>query len=75
MNSYHADLMGHFQEEPPPGYSAVSVTQVLRADRAVFLHLAVTVTSLKRDAAGELPLEKELPAALARPGVVFTFYP
>ena len=75
MNSYHADLMGHLQEEPPPGYSAVSVTQVLRADRAVFLHLAETVTSLKRDAAGEPPLEKELPAALARPGVVFTFYP
>ena len=36
MNSYHAELLSHMQEDPPPGYTQVSVTQVLRADRAVF---------------------------------------
>ena len=49
MNSYHADLLvGHMQEEPPPGYSQVSVTQVLRADRAVFLQLAAQRTGTQR---------------------------
>ena len=75
MNSYHADLMEHMQEEPPPGYSNVSVTQVLRADRAVFLHLAENLTCLKRTPDGELPLEKELPIALMRPTVSFHLLP
>jgi hypothetical protein len=68
MNSYHADLMGHMQEEPRPGNSNVSVTQVLRADRAVFLHLAENLTSLKRTPDAELPLEKELPIAAIAQG-------
>ena len=75
MNSYHAEVLGHMQEDPPPGYSQVSVTQVLRADRAVFLHLAETLTSLKQNVAGELPLEKELMATLARPNVSFHLLP
>jgi hypothetical protein len=75
MNSYHAELMGHMQEEPPPGYSSVSVTQVLRADRAVFLHLAENLTSLKRSPDGDLPLEKELPIALMRPTISFHLLP
>ena len=75
MNTYHAELLGHLQEEPPPGYSQVSVTQVLRADRAVFLHLAENLTTLKRDAAGNLPLERELMNTLARPNVSFHLLP
>ena len=78
MNSYHADLMGHMQEDHHleiPGNSNVSVTQVLRADRAVFLHLAENLTSLKRTLDGELPLEKELPIALMRPTVSFHLLP
>ena len=69
------DLMGHMQEEPLPGNSNVSVTQVLRADRAVFLHLAENLTSLKRTLDGELPLEKELPIALMRRTVSFHLLP
>ena len=34
MAAYHADLLDHLHTLPPPGYSAVSVQQVLRADRA-----------------------------------------
>lgn len=75
MNSYHAELLSHMQEEPPPGYTHVTVTQVLRADRAVFLHLAENLTSLKRDASGDLPLEKELMNTLARPNVSFHLLP
>ena len=75
MNSYHAELLSHMQEDPPPGYTQVSVTQVLRADRAVFLHLAENMTTLKRNVDGELPFEKELMPALARPNVSFHLLP
>ena len=75
MNGYHAELLSHLQEDPPPGYTQVSVTQVLRADRAVFLHLAEVLTTLKRNAAGELPLERELMSTLARPNVSFHLLP
>ena len=75
MNTYHAELLSHLQEDPPPGYTQVSVTQVLRADRAVFLHLAEVLTSLKRNPAGDLPLEKELLPTLARPNVSFHLLP
>jgi hypothetical protein len=60
---------------PPPGFTQVSVTQVLRADRAVFLYLAETLTTLKRNVAGDLPFEQELMAALARPNVSFHLLP
>lgn len=75
MNAYHAELLSHLQEDPPPGYTQVSVTQVLRADRAVFLDLAEVLTTLKRNTAGELPLEKELMTTLARPNVSFHLLP
>ena len=40
MAAYHADLLDHLHTLPPPGYSAVSVQQVLRADRAAFMFLS-----------------------------------
>ena len=69
MNNCHADLLSHMQEDPPPGCRSVSITQVLRADTSVFLHLAETLTSLKRAADGTLPLETELAKAVSRPNV------
>ena len=75
MNTYHADLMGHLQDDAPPGYTNTTVTQVLRADRAAFLHLAETLTSLKRDSSGDMPLEKELPKVLSRTTVSFHLLP
>jgi len=75
MNAYHAELLSHLQEDAPPGYSNTTVTQVLRADRAAFLHLADILTSLKRDANGDLPLEIELPRVIVRPSVSFHLLP
>ena len=40
MNTYQSELVAHLQEQPPVGYSHVSLQQVLRADRAVFTHLS-----------------------------------
>ena len=75
MNAYHAELLSHLQEDAPPGYSNTTVTQVLRADRAAFLHLAEALTSLKRDSNGNLPLEVELPKVIVRPSVSFHLLP
>ena len=54
MAAYHADLLDHLHTLPS-GYSAVSVQQVLRADRAAFMYLSERMTSLKRDAQNQLP--------------------
>eukprot|EP00435_Cladocopium_sp_Y103_P049235 s2261_g14.t1 len=37
MNSFHAELVDHLSQPAPPGYSPVSLQQVLRADRQAFM--------------------------------------
>ena len=75
MNGYHADLFDHLHQPPPPGYSAVSLAQLLRVDRAAWLHIAERLTSLKRDEHGNLPLETEIQQVLAHPSVSFHLLP
>ena len=75
FNSYHSELLQHLQEEPAPGYTKTSLIQLLRADRAAFLHIAEQISTLKRDSAGELPLEKHLPLVLSKPTVTFHLLP
>eukprot|EP00435_Cladocopium_sp_Y103_P022209 s1821_g5.t1 len=75
MNSYHSELLQHMQEDAPPGYSATTLVQVLRADSAAFLYIAENITTLKRDSGNVLPLEKYLPNILARPSVSFHLLP
>ena len=75
MNAYHSELIEHLTNPPPPGYSAVSVQQVLRADRAAFLLMAEKLPSLKKDAAGENPFEKLLATTLAHSMISFHLLP
>ena len=75
MAAYHADLLDHLHTPPPPGYSAVSVQQILRADRAAFMFLAGRMTSLKRNALNQLPLDLQLPTVLIQPNVAFHLLP
>ena len=75
MNTYHADLCLHLQEEAPSGYARVSVEQVLRTDQAVFSRLAETLTTLKKNAAGECPFENALKNVLGHPSVAFHLLP
>ena len=75
MAAYHADLLDHLHTLPPPGYSAVSVQQVLRADRAAFMFQSVRMTSLKRNATNQLPLDLQLTAVLGQPNVAFHLLP
>ena len=75
MNSYHAELFDHLHLQAPPGYSQVSLAQLLRADRAAWLHIAEKITTLKRDEHGTLPLEDEISKVLAHPAVSFHLLP
>ena len=75
MAAYHADLLDHLHLPSPPGYSPVSVQQVLRADRAAFLYMSERLTTLKRNAIGELPLDTLLPSVLIQPTVAFHLLP
>ena len=75
MAAYHADLLDHLHTLPPPGYLAVSVQQILRADRAAFMFLSERMTSLKRNAMNQLPLDLQLPTILSQPNVAFHLLP
>ena len=75
MNQYHSELIQHLQDDAPPGYSTVTLTQILRADRAAFLHMGESFTTLKRTTAGALPLQDALPNILTRPSVAFNLLP
>ena len=67
--------LDHLHTLPPPGYSAVSVQQFLRAGRAAFMFLSETMTSLKRNAMNQLPLDLQLPTILSQPNVAFHLLP
>ena len=60
MANYHEDLLDHLRTPPPPGYSAVSVQQILRADRAAFLFMSEKMTK-------QLPMDLALPRILSQP--------
>ena len=75
MAAYHADLMDHLHLPAPPGYTPVSVHQVLRADRAAFLFMSEKMNTLKRSADGTLPLDGLMPTVLNQPTVAFHLLP
>ena len=75
MAAYHADLMDHLHLPAPPGYTPVSVHQILRADRAAFLFMSEKMNTLKRSAGGTLPLGILLPSVLNQPTVAIHLLP
>ena len=58
-----------------PGYSPITIQQVLRADRAAFSFLSERMTSLKRDATNRIPMDHSLPNILGQPTVAFHLLP
>ena len=67
MASYRADLLDHLHTPPPHRYSAVSVQQILRADRAAFLLMSERMTSMKRGATNQLRMDLALLTILSQP--------
>ena len=75
INKYHQALAQRLQEPPPPGYSKVSLQQLIRADRAVFLRASELTTTLKRQVGGRLPLDGILDTILLDPSVAYHLLP
>eukprot|EP00438_Fugacium_kawagutii_P023335 Skav221486 [mRNA] locus=scaffold1514:194152:200600:- [translate_table: standard] len=75
FNAYCSELVDHLSIPPPPGYSQVTVQQILRADRAAFLYMAEKLTTLKRDALNHSPLERMLGTVLSHSAVSFHLLP
>ena len=63
-DKYIDALLRHLSMEPPPNYAPTSLTQVLRADRQVFMYLCREVTDIRPDITGKKPLDDALMAAL-----------
>ena len=53
-------LFAHLHREPPPGFNRVSVSQIVEADRQVFVRLIEANTKPRKDPSGSFPLDAEL---------------
>jgi len=72
---YLSMLFSHLRKDPVEGYSRVSLQQILRADRAAWTRLIETGVPVRRNHAGQLPLDTELIAALESYDVAFNLVP
>lgn len=54
---YCDKLLRHLDREPPPGYTATSLSQLIKADQEVWAKLAEAGSNIRRDGAGNLPLD------------------
>ena len=60
MERWHRFLFNHLTSAPPPNFTKPTMEQILRADRQAWVKLAERVTTMKRSAAGDLPMDEEL---------------
>ena len=61
---YVDTLFRHLSAEPPPNYAHTSVSQLLRADREVFLYMSQHCKDIRPDVAGNRPLDDLIAEAL-----------
>ena len=72
---YLNSLFRHLTMEVPPGFQGTSLQQLLRADKAVFAHMAEHVSDVRRQADGSLPLDAAIRTALTNYNVTFHLLP
>ena len=75
MEKWHRFLLNQMAVQPPPNFKKTTMEQVLRCDRAAWVRLAELVPTLKRDAGGELPLDKAFPGLVHDAQVMFHLLP
>ena len=68
-------LFRHMGVEPPPQYVATTLSQVLKADREVFLYLSKNVPSIRPVPGADKPLDLALEEALKDYNTVFHLLP
>ena len=73
---YHEHLFDLMQQQVPPGYAAISVNQVLNADKMIWTYLASHCrTGVSRRPDGSLPMETFLTSALNSPIITSALQP
>ena len=72
---YNELLLKRLGTDPPPGYQATSISQILRADKEVFVHLSQTVRNIRPDANEVRPLDAALLDSLQDYSVAFHLVP
>ena len=72
---YTEKLLKHLSADPPVGYQATTLAQVLRADKEVFSVLAQEVPSIRPDANNIRPLDDALQHVLQNYNVAFHLVP
>ena len=73
--SWNRELLRHLQQPPPPGHRQVDLVQIMRADRAAWLHIAENISSLKKLPDGSLPLDSAFESLPSVPHVTFYLLP
>lgn len=69
-------LMTSLTNEPPPGFSKISMEQVIRADKHIFTLMAQEISgSLKATVAGVLPMDEKLLALKVDPRITMYLLP
>ena len=54
---YSDMLLRHLTREPPPGYHATTLAQLIKADQHVWAKMSEAGSEIRRNAAGDLPLD------------------
>ena len=72
---YVDKLMRRLNTDPPPNYQQTSLSQILKADREVWIFLAQQVSDIRPKADGTKPLDAALHEALTDYNVVFHMLP
>jgi hypothetical protein len=72
---YVDKLLRRLNTDPPPNYQQTSLSQILKADREVWIFLAQQVSDIRPKADGSKPLDDALHEALRDYNVVFHMLP
>lgn len=68
-------LMRHLSIDAPPGFQSVGLTQIMRADREVFVFCSTNCKDIRPNPAGVRPLDAMLERALADYNTAFHLLP
>ena len=73
QQEWHSHLMRHLtSDDPPPGYSKITVRQILQSDRAAWLRMSeLTQDGVRRKSDGTLPLDSLFARVMSDPQVMF----
>ena len=73
--AYIDKLFRRLNTDPPPNYQQTSISQILKADREVWIFMAQNVADIRPGGDGTRPLDKSLHEALNDYNVTFHMFP